>query len=99
MKPVWIGAAFIAAALCSLSATAQIKEVAVTGGQIQGVPNHGVSSFRGIPFAAPPVGELRWKAPQPVKPWSGVKQADEFGPQLHAGPEHAHDVRRSRESQ
>ncbi len=79
MQRVWIGAAFAAAALCSLTATAQIKQVAVTGGQVQGVPNHGVSSFRGIPFAAPPLGELRWKAPQPVKPWDGVKQADEFG--------------------
>ncbi len=35
--------------------------------------------FKGIPYAAPPVAELRWKPPQPVKPWSGVRQATEFG--------------------
>lgn len=38
-----------------------------------------IQSFKGIPFAAPPVGELRWKAPQPVTNWSGVKQATAFG--------------------
>lgn len=39
----------------------------------------GVRSFRGIPFAAPPVGDLRWKEPQPVKNWKGVRNADKFG--------------------
>lgn len=40
----------------------------------------GVYSFKGIPFAAPPVGDLRWKAPQPLPPWSGVREAVRFGP-------------------
>jgi len=39
----------------------------------------GVRVFKGIPFAAPPVGELRWRAPQPVAKWTGIRQADRFG--------------------
>ena len=56
--------------------------VTVTGGQIAGTVSKdgGVRSFKGIPFAAPPVGGLRWKAPQPVKPWTGVRKGDQFGP-------------------
>ena len=54
--------------------------VRVTGGMIQGVVEEDMTIFKGIPFAAPPVGELRWKAPQPVVPWEGVRQADKFGP-------------------
>lgn len=40
----------------------------------------GIHSFKGIPFAAPPVGELRWQAPQPAQPWSGTRDATQFGP-------------------
>ncbi|MDX2031542.1 MAG: carboxylesterase/lipase family protein [Blastocatellia bacterium] len=40
----------------------------------------GIRSFKGVPFAAPPVGELRWKPPQPVKNWQGARKADKFGP-------------------
>jgi para-nitrobenzyl esterase len=54
--------------------------VAVTGGTVQGVVQDGIFSFKGVPFAAPPVGALRWKSPQPVVPWSGVKKADKFAP-------------------
>ncbi|MBI5087060.1 MAG: carboxylesterase family protein [Acidobacteria bacterium] len=43
-------------------------------------PVNGVRSFKGIPFAQPPVGDLRWREPQPAKKWSGVRKADEFGP-------------------
>lgn len=56
------------------------RQVKVTGGEIRGVEADGVASFKGIPFAAPPVGDLRWKAPQPVKPWKGIREAKEFGP-------------------
>jgi para-nitrobenzyl esterase len=62
------------------TAPAQVREAEVTGGRLTGVEAHGISSFKGIPFAAPPVAALRWKAPQPLQPWSGVKQADTFGP-------------------
>ena len=40
----------------------------------------GVAAFKGIPFAAPPIGELRWKPPQPVQAWQGVRKADAYGP-------------------
>ena len=55
--------------------------VRVTGGQIAGVPapDPAVKVFKGIPFAAPPVGNLRWRDPQPVTPWQGVRKADQFG--------------------
>lgn len=55
--------------------------VNVSGGIISGTANAegDVRIFKGIPFAAPPVGDLRWKAPQPVKPWSGVRKCDQFG--------------------
>jgi para-nitrobenzyl esterase len=57
--------------------------VAVDGGAVSGkwVANAHVRAYLGIPFAAPPVGELRWKPPQPVAPWQGVRAATEFGPQ------------------
>ena len=43
-------------------------------------PKDGVRSFKGIPFGQPPVGDLRWREPQPVKNWKGVRNADQFGP-------------------
>ena len=43
-------------------------------------PKEGVRNFKGIPFAQPPVGDLRWREPQPVKNWTGARNADEFGP-------------------
>jgi para-nitrobenzyl esterase len=54
----------------------------VDGGDISGTKNTegNVYIFKGIPFAAPPVGSLRWKSPQPVQPWSGTKACDKFGP-------------------
>ncbi len=53
----------------------------ITGGLVQGVETGapGVMIFKGIPYAAPPVGELRWREPQPVIPWDGVKICDTFG--------------------
>ncbi|MBS1790247.1 MAG: carboxylesterase family protein [Acidobacteria bacterium] len=53
--------------------------VKIDSGQLQGVESDGVISFKGIPFAAPPVGELRWRPPQPTPKWTGVRQATEFG--------------------
>jgi para-nitrobenzyl esterase len=59
------------------------EPVATENGLVAGVPSpvvDGVQMFRGIPFGAPPVGELRWKPPQPVENWEGVRDASTFGP-------------------
>jgi para-nitrobenzyl esterase len=64
----------------SLHLFAAAETVKVDGGQIVGVEVDGMHVFKGIPFAAPPVGDLRWKPPQPVVGWAGVKQADAFAP-------------------
>lgn len=75
---------WIAACLASLTLQVNAEEpvLTVSGGKIQGVPTQtkDVFVYKGIPFAAPPVGDLRWKAPQPVIPWMGVLKADKFGP-------------------
>ena len=68
------------------AAGAQVRDADITGGRVSGVVANRVVSFKGIPFAAPPVGTLRWKAPQPVKPWTGVKQASAFGPSCMQDP-------------
>ncbi|MFZ9418254.1 MAG: carboxylesterase family protein [Sediminibacterium sp.] len=55
------------------------KPTATTNaGKVAGFKEGNINVFKGIPFAAPPVGDLRWKAPQPVKPWSGVKDCIQF---------------------
>jgi para-nitrobenzyl esterase len=55
-------------------------QVTTQNGVLEGVDSSGVKIFKGVPFAAPPVGALRWKAPQPVKNWQGVRKATEYGP-------------------
>ena len=54
--------------------------VETDAGTIEGTIENGIKVFKGVPFAAPPVGDLRWKAPQPVVPWDGVRKTDKFGP-------------------
>jgi para-nitrobenzyl esterase len=69
-----------AAATVGITARAQAPPVVrVEGGDVQGVVADGVESFKGIPFAAPPVGEWRWRPPQKALVWTGVMQATEFG--------------------
>ena len=66
------------------AATAQLNDaiprVKIANGTLEGVDESGIKTFKGVPFAAPPVGDLRWKEPQPVKDWPGVRKADKFGP-------------------
>lgn len=52
--------------------------VETKNGAVQGTISNDLRVFKGIPFAAPPVGDLRWKAPQPVEKWEGIKQATKF---------------------
>lgn len=54
--------------------------VNISDGQLKGVIEQNTIVFKGIPFAAPPIGDFRWRAPQPVVPWKGVKEASVFGP-------------------
>ncbi|MGA2748002.1 MAG: carboxylesterase family protein [Verrucomicrobiota bacterium] len=58
----------------------QPEPVRTEGGMAQGASENGLTVYRGLPFAAPPVGDLRWRAPQPAAKWEGVRQATKFGP-------------------
>src|SRR4029079_17458722 len=73
-----IGCVGIALACATLIAAPE--SIAVDGGQIAGTSADGVRAYKGIPFAAPPMGDLRWKPPAAVIAWTGVKKADTFGP-------------------
>jgi len=73
---------FFAAQLCCCAADALLSDpLRIEGGEISGqvVEKGDVHAYKGIPFAAPPVGDLRWKPPLPVKPWEGVRACVEFG--------------------
>lgn len=83
------GIAALALAACSSEnsgpaepseAEASAPVVTVAQGEVQGVTEGEINVYRGIPFAAPPVGELRWKPPAPPAAWEGVRDASAFGP-------------------
>ncbi len=68
-------------------AASLVPTVAVTGGEIRGaVSDNGVASFKGIPFARPPVGKLRWHEPMPPISWSGIRDVTAFGPPCPQNP-------------
>lgn len=69
----------LATLLLSMSMMAQ-TQVKTAEGILEGKDLSGITIFKGVPFAAPPVGNLRWKAPQPVQKWEGVRKATEYGP-------------------
>ena len=69
-------------AVAACTKTSKNPILTIEGGQIQGVQLDdapGVTVYRGIPYAAPPIGQNRWRAPQPVEPWDGVRICDTFG--------------------
>ncbi|MBN2168300.1 MAG: carboxylesterase family protein, partial [Actinobacteria bacterium] len=57
-----------------------LEVIEVESGKLNGTEREGVWTYLGIPFAAAPVGELRWREPQPVEPWDGVRECNSFGP-------------------
>lgn len=61
------------------AAAPDTTRASTASGPVQGVKTDDVVTFKGIPFAAPPVGKLRWRAPQAVAPWTSVRVADTFG--------------------
>ena len=73
----------LSAAVVTLSAFAASNDaVKLDSGQVAGIAGATpeMRIYKGLPFAAPPVGNLRWRAPQPVAHWDGVRNADAFGP-------------------
>lgn len=62
-------------------------QVRTANGLVEGVrESSGIRSFKGLPYAAPPIGEFRWREPQPAKNWTGVLKADHFGPRAMQTP-------------
>jgi para-nitrobenzyl esterase len=81
----------------ALAGSAQSQPtVNVSNGTVQGTRlSTGIALFKGVPFAAPPIGELRWKPPQPAANWHGVRSATRFGPQCMQNREFADMVFRN----
>ncbi len=77
MRKHWLFAAAVVAAVQAVSAAAA-PQALTESGKIAGISERGLSVYKGVPFAAPPVGELRWRPPAAVAPWTGVREADQF---------------------
>jgi para-nitrobenzyl esterase len=70
----------IAFAICWRGVAAGAPVINTDRGSAQGAQEGDLTVYKGLPFAAPPVGDLRWRAPQPVKAWPGIKLLDHFSP-------------------
>ena len=76
MKKLFLSLVFLLPIMGTMAQT----QVKTAEGILEGKDLSGIKVFKGVPFAAPPVGNLRWQAPQPVKHWDGVREAKEYGP-------------------
>jgi para-nitrobenzyl esterase len=91
-RKVLLQATVLAAALCIVAASAKADSltVKIADGKVHGKSlNSSVRAFQGIPYAAPPVGDLRWKAPEPAAPWKGELDATKYG--HHCAQNHVFD--------
>src|SRR5918995_4938116 len=70
----------VVGALCVIAAPAWANPVRVESGAIEGSAENGVVVYKGVPFAAPPLGELRWREPQAAASWKGTRKATSFAP-------------------
>jgi len=86
LRSKWIGFLAFLPAIASAQQVSYVQ-LKTADGVLEGVVSADgkVRTFKGIPYAAPPVGPLRWKPPQPVQPWAGVRKASEYGPRAMQG--------------
>ena len=84
-KPGFLIAIIIALIINACSTPLPPEQVMVEQGIVQGIIDNDLRIFKGIPFAAPPIGDLRWKAPQPAQKWEGIKEAFQYGPSAYQG--------------
>lgn len=77
---------FIAVLVLACGADVRAQTIRLDAGRIQGTSHDGVTRFLGVPYAAPPLGELRWRAPAPPPRWRGVRQASEYSASCMQAP-------------
>ena len=78
MKTILLAIVMAAVPYMNLAMNPTVK---VEQGRLEGTSEEGLTVYRGVPFAAPPIGDLRWRAPQPASHWDGVRPADKFAPE------------------
>jgi len=79
MRKLWLFTGLAAAAF-QLAGVAQAQQVSTESGAISGVSESGLRVYKGVPFAAPPIGDLRWRPPAHVTPWTSTRKAIAFAP-------------------
>jgi para-nitrobenzyl esterase len=79
MRKSWRAAAWTVA-LMMFGSVVVATPILIESGAVEGAGANGLIVYKGVPYAAPPLGDLRWRAPQPVTPWKGVRLADVFAP-------------------